>query len=447
MNDEYEFEMMVDHLYTTQKLSLLREANKKLHIVDDSQTLTPSHHQTLTPSHHQTLTPSHPQTLTKRSTNTNRKALVFVYCPPKVGSTSLVSSIRLSAMNTFQVFHIHDETMLSVLCGIKGITVNEIIQYNRLLGREVYVIDIYRTPIEHKISVFFEKIASFHFNNTEEEINTYSMKKIVHRFNRLFPYLATDDYYRTTYCIPVCHIPFDHNKKYLHHTCFRGIHYVKLRLQDSTSHWTSLLRDIMGTNITIVRDYETDSKTIHPIFQRFKAEYKIPINFLSSVMECPQLQYYLSPQERDEYISQWSSKTTGGVCIPFNDTEYRLYNEISVENKHINDIQRNHYIDSGCVCMGCSAKRQSIIATISNTKSTHNPISCQPSSSPHHRIEHINHRDANMEYINTKNKLRMDALVRKIGNISHQKNQIQQQHLRPNILIKSLFSKTMKTSL
>ena len=38
--------------------------------------------------------------------------IVFVYTPPKVGSTTLVSSIRLSASYKFRVIHLHDEDML-----------------------------------------------------------------------------------------------------------------------------------------------------------------------------------------------------------------------------------------------------------------------------------------------------------------------------------------------
>ena len=35
----------------------------------------------------------------------------------------------------------------------------------KLLGKNVYVIDVYRSPIECKISTFFEKVGVYHFNN------------------------------------------------------------------------------------------------------------------------------------------------------------------------------------------------------------------------------------------------------------------------------------------
>ena len=115
--------------------------------------------------------------------------IIFVYTPPKVGSTSLVSSLRISLSKTFSVIHIHDEIMLNFFTGIQNITINEIIQYNKYIGKNVYVIDIYRTQIERNISEFFEKLACHHFNNTEENINNYEINKIMNRFNSIFPYL------------------------------------------------------------------------------------------------------------------------------------------------------------------------------------------------------------------------------------------------------------------
>ena len=117
------------------------------------------------------------------------KHIVFIYCPPKVGSTSLVSSIRLFGSEKFSVIHIHDETMLKVLANIHNITVNELIQYNHDIGKNVYVIDVYRSPIERKMSDYFENLAVYHFNNTEENISHYPIEKIIHRFNKLFPFM------------------------------------------------------------------------------------------------------------------------------------------------------------------------------------------------------------------------------------------------------------------
>ena len=103
---------------------------------------------------------------------------IFIYTPPKVGSTTLVSSLRISLGKSYNIIHIHDEVMLSVLTGIHGISINDIIHYLASNGKQVFVIDVYRTPVERKMSEFFEKISPYHFNNSEENINFYSIKRI-----------------------------------------------------------------------------------------------------------------------------------------------------------------------------------------------------------------------------------------------------------------------------
>ena len=94
--------------------------------------------------------------------NTCTNNYIFIYTPPKVGSTTLVSSLRVSLGKSYNIIHIHDEVMLSVLTRINNVKINDIINYLSNNGKKVYVIDVYRTPIERKMSEFFEKISPFH---------------------------------------------------------------------------------------------------------------------------------------------------------------------------------------------------------------------------------------------------------------------------------------------
>ena len=381
--------------FTEEKLLLLSEANEKLHICDDL-------------------------------TNPKNKNIIFVYCPPKVGSTSLVTSFRLCALNRFTILHIHDESMLKVLCGIENVSVNDIIKYNKLLGKNVYVIDIYRSPIEQKISAFFEKVASFHFNNSEENMNKYDINKIIYRFNKIFPYLSRFDYYREVYDIPYPE-KFNYEKKYILQEV-NGIKYIKLRLKDSNS-WQSIINEIFGVNVKIVNDYETDKKVIKTLFSRFKENYRIPANLLSSIENCDKLKYYYSPQEREEYLNTWRSKQTVSFN-PFSENEYRLYMELSIENQHIGEIQRNHYMDVGCVCIGCSRKRRQILYKMS-TGQTVNEV--------------IDHNRANNEYnyiVMQKKKQQLNTLVRQVALI----NVINKIRVKgkPKNILKGSFGKNLK---
>lgn len=374
--------------FTEDKRQLLSSANSKLNICDDLNI-------------------------------EKNKNLVFIYCPPKVGSTSLVTSFRLCALNRYTVFHIHDELMLKVLCGIENVTVNEIIKYNKSLGKNVYVIDIYRSPIEHKISFFFEKIASIHFNNTEQAINTYDVNKVINRFNKVFPHLSKKDYYKEVYNIP-SPPNFNHAAKYINQE-IDGIKYIKLRLKDS-EQWSQILSDIFGFNIKLINDYETDKKPIRDLYNKFKEAYRIPANFLKMIEYCDILKYYYSEEERETYLKNWRSKS-GPPFTAFTKEEYRVYNDISIENQHILDVQRNHYIDEGCICAGCSRKRQIILHKLQTGQKVD---------------EMIDHNQAFKEYqqvVIQRKKEKLHAFVKKIemaNNANIMKKQNKPQNLLQN---------------
>lgn len=292
--------------------------------------------------------------------------IIFVYCPPKVGSTSLVSSIRLFASTKFTVIHLHNEIMLYVLSKIQHVTINDIIKYNKSLGKNVYVIDIYRSPIEQKISYYFEEISS-HFNNTETNINKINLDIITKRFNNIFPYIETVDYFKTIYGIQYDE-SFNFDKMY----CLKeenGINYIKLRLKDSETHWQKILLELLQVNITIVKDYTTENKIIKELFIKFKQEYKIPSNLFDIIVNDNSLKFYYTEEERNEYISSWQSKVTSEY-LSYTESEYKLYKTICYENNTEVILQKNHYMDLGCTCKLCSLKR----ATITNKINTGKPV-------------------------------------------------------------------------
>jgi len=327
-----------------------------------------------------------------------RKTIIFIYCPPKVGSTTLVTSFRLSSINSY-IFHIHDETMLNVICGVKDVTINEIIQYNKYLGRNVYVIDVYRSPIEHKISQFFENISNFHFNNTNENVNQYDVERVIYRFNKLFPHLTSKDYYREVYNIPIFET-FDYDKGYMIQET-NGIIYIKLRLVDSEK-WSTTMKNIFGTDIFIIKDYETDKKEIRDIYRKFKNDYRLPAQYFEMIKTDTNLFYYFSEVERNNYLDEWRNKLSYSFVIPYTKEEYIFYKTLSCENQIYNAIQRNHYLDFGCVCVACSFKREKVLEKIKQGET---------------EIEPINHVVATQEYaleINKKKKKLVEMISKKM---------------------------------
>jgi len=294
--------------------------------------------------------------------NLDCDGFVFVYTPPKVGSTTLVSSLRISLGNTYNIIHIHDEVMLSVLTGVEDVSVNEIIEFIASLRKKVYVIDVYRTPIERKMSEFFEKISPYHFNNSEENINSYSIKRVTDRFNALFPHIGNGDHYLEKYNIhdPP---PFDFKNKYTIQNK-AAVNYVKLRLCDSST-WGSILTTIFSANIVMITDYQTDNKGVGELYKRFKREYKLPVNYLEDITNCKVLSVYYNNDERSEYLNMWQGRV-GDSYIPYKPDEYKFYMRLCLENQYINDIQVEHYADGGCRCALCSSKRRELFIKVKN---------------------------------------------------------------------------------
>jgi hypothetical protein len=288
--------------------------------------------------------------------NTATENYIFIYSPPKVGSTTLVTSLRVSLGKSYNIIHIHDEIMLSVLTGITNVKINDIISFLSNKGKNVYVIDVYRTPIERKMSEYFEKLSPYHFNNSEENVSKYSMRRIIDRFNKIFPHLENGDHYFEQYNINEP-ISFDFDKKYSLQEINR-IKYIKLRLCDSDL-WASIISNILRNDIIIIYDYKTENKGIGELYKRFKNEYKLPINYLELIKNCKYFNFYYNESERNNYLALWSQKLDINFT-PYTEIEYKFYINLCLENQYIYDIQLDHYIDNGCFCKYCTNKRKEI---------------------------------------------------------------------------------------
>jgi hypothetical protein len=304
--------------------------------------------------------------------NYKHSNIIFVYSVPKVGSTSLVSSLKLFVFFGFVIIHIHSEIMLECFSKVKDISVVELINYNGIfLKRNVFVIDIYRSPIEHKISTFFENISTFHFNTTDELLNNYDLTRIIKRFNLIFPYIAVGDIFIDKYNIDE-KFPFDFEKKYIFFN-LNGIKYIKLRL-DNSHEWRKILNKLLGIDIVIIKDYSSSNKPIKNIYNQFIQNYKIPNNFLSLINSCKYLKYYYSSDEILKYLNTWRLKSLNENFNYMSENEFALYNEISLENQSNSFIDTTHYIYNGCVCKACLFKRQTIIKKLLNNKDINKEI-------------------------------------------------------------------------
>ena len=282
--------------------------------------------------------------------------IIIVYSPPRVGSTSLVSSLRVSGSQIYKVLHIHDEQMLKVVGQIKDVSVNDIIAYNSDLGREMFIFDIYREPLERKMSEFFGKLASFHFNADISVIEGYCVERLSKRFNSLFPYIGEEDHFLEIYDGVKKNPPvsFNHNNKLLH-IQDKNINYIKLRLRDYNK-WDEILGPILGIDIIKIIDNTRDMLPLNRLYKKFKKEYLIPENFINKIKKSKAFLYYLTEDEQTSYLDKLSLNKTE-VVVPFSQSEFDAYNFISSENQKDVDVEADHYFDEGCQCKYCCQVR------------------------------------------------------------------------------------------
>ena len=169
------------------------------------------------------------------------------------------------------------------------------------------------------------------------------------------PHLVNHDYYQNQYGISYPQT-FDFEKKY-NIVKHGNIQYIKLRLSDSDTYWSEILKDVLKIeNMKIVRDYETSEKSIKHIFKRFMDKYLVPENFLEDIKNNNTFIYYNTKEEQTQYLERWKQRTTSSV-VPYTQEEFKFYLNISTENKYMNEIQKDHYLDNGCACKKCMEQR------------------------------------------------------------------------------------------
>jgi hypothetical protein len=224
------------------------------------------------------------------------------------------------------------------------------------------IIDIYREPIERKMSHFFEELSSLHFNNSEENLNTYSVGKVVDRFNKVFPYIGTGDHFLDEYDLHEDDIPeFNFVNKVIV-VEKNGVKYIKLRLKDSLN-WGRILSEILKTEIIIRADHETGKKPLGELYAKFKAQYVIPENLLELVLIEKSFNKFNSKEEQELYITKWRNRQTTSFKH-YSQSEYILYKEVSAENAVHQCIKYDHYKDNGCECQMCEKSRKTSRAKV-----------------------------------------------------------------------------------
>ena len=245
---------------------------------------------------------------------------VFVYCGGKCGSTTLQTTFE---KNGYRPIHIHrnkqfhtvnlknyqktnplQRSKYPIQNGNLLFSSFDVIRYNKQCKNHIYVIDSYRTPIERKISSFFQ--------NIEGHIPNYkfiSVEKLIEIFNKTFIY-EIEEYHSIDEVFDYFGLPkfitFDFEKKY-NVVQTKKITFIKIRFSE-IDQWGPILSEIFGKTIKIHSDNLTEDKPIYDLYIEFKLKYRVPEKYLREfLLKDENFKIYNSEEEQSKYIEKWEN--------------------------------------------------------------------------------------------------------------------------------------------
>ena len=219
---------------------------------------------------------------------------VFVFCGGKCGSSTLVQTFTNIGMNSI---HVHGEEHYKKkqqrIGSLAGVPLFSLIDRSRQV-EPIIVIDSYRTPVERKISSFFQHL------KVDKPI-----PELVDMFNAQFNQL--ENYHSINEVFDHYNIKrfssFDFTKRFVAKR-EQNMVFVKVHFDD-ISRWGAILSKALGRPIALVADNLSSNKQYHATYTLFKQENRLPPEFLSSIEHDPEFTIYNTPQERTAYLEKW----------------------------------------------------------------------------------------------------------------------------------------------
>jgi len=235
----------------------------------------------------------------------------LMYTTGKTGGATLYNTLQDDA---YSAYHTHSEEYFNIVNGQSNFTLEDFIDYtienNLSKGRRTYIIDSYRTPIEHTISAFFQNIHNYLPNYKALNIN-----QIIDKFNHLKFYELGNNpsyFYIFKYLKQSTDIQFDFERGYYHKNIDKDISLIKLRLND-IDRWGSILSELIGKEIELKSINLAKDKDYNKIYEQFKDSYRIPIEYLNTLKNnenivSNEMRKMLTTLEIDNYLDYWGNK-------------------------------------------------------------------------------------------------------------------------------------------
>ena len=226
---------------------------------------------------------------------------IFVYCGGKCGSSTLHTTFK---HNGFKSYHTHTNYYFQhVLKPNFSKTIFDVIDFNAKT-KPIYIVDSYRTPIERKMSSFFQNITKYVPHYAELTIH-----ELIHYFNtnllhKIEEYHSIDEVMHHYGLNPFT--TFDFEKKY-NIIQKDNLIFVKIRFND-IQEWPSILSTIVNSPIVLHNHNLTNTKPIHKLYAQFKDNYCLPEKYLNQLLKDAQFNIYNSEEEKEKYIHYWKTK-------------------------------------------------------------------------------------------------------------------------------------------
>ena len=238
---------------------------------------------------------------------------IFVFCGGKCGSSTLESTFK---KYNYRVLHTHSDEHFKITYETNT-SIFDVINYNKI-NKKIYIIDSYRTPIERKISSFFQ--------NIHKNIPFYknlNIDQLIYNFNKSLLHLEINhpiNMIFDNYKLPHFNT-FDFEKKY-NILKFVNVEFIKIRFSD-IKNWSTILSKVFHKNIIVSNANLSNNKPYYVVYKEFLNVYKVPKEYLNTLLFDTEFKIYNTIEERIKYIRKWfidiiEYSDTVTIDVPFN---------------------------------------------------------------------------------------------------------------------------------
>lgn len=249
--------------------------------------------------------------LVRENIDRNKNKFIYIYCGGKCGSSTLAKTFECNGYNSFVTHDNYFYTKYQRTSNNSPLTIFNAIEESCNKYDNIYFVDSYRTPIERKISAFFQNIAFF-----IPDYNELPVQSLINYFNTNV-LVSWENQHSIDEILVHFNIPlfkeFDFEKGYniVNQKCSNGTNkiFIKLLFKDIKS-WDKILTEIMGENIIMHNENLSENKSIHKLYTEFIKQYKVPKYYLDNFVICDEhFKIYTSKNEKEKYINHWTNNS------------------------------------------------------------------------------------------------------------------------------------------